>query len=89
MTDFVTEVFGFRIPVTPAVILPMLVLATIVLAYVLYFVLTRLIRAIMSRTTADGCDAVVARITGMAYRTGSSHFTADPADPLASGFVVR
>ena len=44
---------------------------------------------IMSRTTADGFDAVVARITGMAYRTGSSHFTADPADPLASGFVVR
>jgi proline racemase len=45
--------------------------------------------SIMSRTTADGFDAVVARITGMAYRTGSSHFTADPADPLASGFVVQ
>ena len=49
MTDFVTEVFGFRIPVTPAVILPLLVLATIVLAYVVYFLLTRLIRAIMRR----------------------------------------
>lgn len=45
--------------------------------------------SIVSRTTADGFDAVVARITGMAYRTGSSHFTADPADPFASGFVVQ
>ena len=29
MTDLVTEVFGFRIPMTPAVILPTLVFATI------------------------------------------------------------
>jgi len=49
MTDFVTGVFGFRIPVTPGVILPMLVLATIVLAYVVYFLLTRCTHAIMSR----------------------------------------
>lgn len=64
MTDFVTEVFGFRIPVTPAVILPMLVLATIVLAYVLYFLLTRFIRAVMGRTTinVDGrIDRIVER----------------------------
>ena len=40
MTDFVTQVFGFRIPVTPVIILPLLVLATILLAYVVYFLLT-------------------------------------------------
>ena len=56
MTDFVTEVFGFRIPVTPAVVLPLLVLATILLAYVVYFLLTRLISAIMRRATI-GPDA--------------------------------
>lgn len=49
MPDFVTEVFGFKIPVTPRVVLPVLVLATIALAYVAYFLLTRFIRAIMSR----------------------------------------
>ena len=56
MTDFVTQVFGFRIPVTPVIILPLLVLATILLAYVVYFLLTRLIRAIMRRATI-GPDA--------------------------------
>jgi small-conductance mechanosensitive channel len=49
MTDFVTQVFGFQIPVTPVVILPLLVLATILLAYVAYFLLTRSIRAFMRR----------------------------------------
>jgi len=49
MNDFVTEVFGFRIPVTPTVILPMLVVATIVLAYAANFLLTRFLRAIMSQ----------------------------------------
>jgi len=49
MTDFVTEFLGFRIPMTPAVVLPLLVLATILLAYGVYFLLTRFIRAIMRR----------------------------------------
>jgi small-conductance mechanosensitive channel len=53
MTAFMTEVLGFRISVTPAIILPMLVLVTIVLAYVLYFVLTRFIRAILQRTAIN------------------------------------
>ena len=56
MTDFVSEVFGFRIPVTPLVILPMLVIATIALAYAVYYLLTRILRAIMSQV-AIGRDA--------------------------------
>ena len=37
----------------------------------------------------DGTDAVVPRITGMAYKTGEHTFTVDPDDPLVPGFVLR
>jgi proline racemase len=43
----------------------------------------------IGQTRADGFDAVIPVITGMAYRCGSSQFTADPADPLWPGFVLR
>lgn len=56
MTEFVNELLGFKIPLTPAVVLPLLVLATVVLAYGVYFVLTRIFRAIMSRAKV-GVDA--------------------------------
>ena len=61
MTDLINQVFGFRIPVTPAVVLPMLVLATIVLAYAVHFLVTRIIRAIMSRAAINR-DARIDRL---------------------------
>jgi small-conductance mechanosensitive channel len=64
MTDFVTEVFGFRIPVTPAVVLPMLVLTTVMLAYLVYFVAIRILRTVMNRAALDP----VARIERLVER---------------------
>ncbi|MGW3103465.1 proline racemase family protein [Streptomyces sp. NPDC001100] len=51
---------------------------------------SRFVCAVVAETTADdGTAAVVPSVTGMAYRCGSSRFTVDPGDPLASGFVLR
>jgi proline racemase len=36
----------------------------------------------------DG-HAVLAQVTGMAYRTGEHVFTIDAHDPLVPGFVLR
>jgi proline racemase len=44
---------------------------------------------VVGETTADGFDAVIPTVTGMAYRCGSSQFTVDPRDPLVPGFVLR
>jgi proline racemase len=44
---------------------------------------------VVGETTADGFDAVIPTVTGMAYRCGSSQFTIDPRDPLGPGFVLR
>jgi proline racemase len=45
--------------------------------------------SVVGTATADGFDAVVPQVTGMAYRTGSGEFTVDPEDPLVPGFVLR
>jgi proline racemase len=37
-------------------------------------------------TTAEG---MLTEVTGMAYKTGTHHFTRDPRDPLGTGFVLR
>jgi len=44
---------------------------------------------VVATTTAAGRPAVVARVTGTAYRTGEHTFVVDPADPLVPGFVLR
>jgi proline racemase len=44
---------------------------------------------VLREVSADGFDAVIPSITGMAYRCGSSRFTIDPRDPLLPGFVLR
>jgi small-conductance mechanosensitive channel len=49
MNDFLSEVFNVRIAMTPPVVLPVLVLATIALAYCVYFSLIRVIHAVMGR----------------------------------------
>ncbi|MFC0528674.1 proline racemase family protein [Phytohabitans kaempferiae] len=43
----------------------------------------------VDRTVADGYPAVLPRISGMAYKTGTSEFTVDQRDPLVPGFVLR
>ena len=50
---------------------------------------SRFVCAIVGETTADGFDAIIPAVTGMAYRYGSSQFTVDPRDPLVPGFVLR
>jgi proline racemase len=50
---------------------------------------SRFVCAIVGQTTADGFDAVIPAVAGMAYRYGSSRFTVDPRDPLVPGFVLR
>jgi proline racemase len=44
---------------------------------------------VVDRVTAEGRDAVITEVEGMAYRTGEHRFTLDPADPLGTGFVLR
>ncbi len=44
---------------------------------------------VLDHVTAEGHEAVVPQVTGMAYRTGRSEFTVDPRDPLVPGFVLR
>ena len=34
-------------------------------------------------------DAVIPEVQGRAWITGQSTFTLDPADPLATGFILR
>jgi proline racemase len=43
----------------------------------------------LSRAHADGHDAVVVQVTGMAYKTGEHVFVTTSADPLVPGFVLR
>ena len=44
---------------------------------------------VVGKTTADGFDAIIPTVTGMAYRCGSSQFTVDPRDPQVPGFILR
>jgi len=50
---------------------------------------SRFVCTVVGQTAADGFDAVIPAVTGMAYRYGSSQFTVDPRDPLVPGFVLR
>jgi proline racemase len=43
----------------------------------------------LSRTQADGHDAVIPEVVGTAHRVARSHFTVDPRDSLTPGFVLR
>jgi proline racemase/trans-L-3-hydroxyproline dehydratase len=44
---------------------------------------------VVERLTAEGRDAVVTEVVGMAYRTGEHRFVLDPRDPIGPGFVMR
>jgi proline racemase len=50
---------------------------------------SRFLARAVQRVQAEGREAVVPEVAGMAYRTGESVFTVDPRDPLVPGFVLR
>jgi proline racemase len=45
--------------------------------------------AVAGRTEYAGYPAVIPRVSGEAYLTGTGTFFADPADPLGDGFIFR
>ncbi|MBH0130756.1 proline racemase family protein [Salinibacterium sp. NK8237] len=44
---------------------------------------------VLERVEADGHDAVMPQVTGMAFKTGEHVFTVDARDTLTPGFVLR
>lgn len=50
---------------------------------------TRFVARVLGRVTADGHEAVIPQVTGMAYKTGEHTFCVDPDDGLTPGFVLR
>jgi hypothetical protein len=59
LANSIAEVFGFRIPLTPAVVLPLLVFATIFLAYVLYLLILRIIEFVSSEELQQLAERMV------------------------------
>ena len=50
---------------------------------------TTFLGRVVEQVRADGQDAVITEVVGMAYETGRATFTLDPRDPLGTGFVLR
>ena len=50
---------------------------------------SRFTARVIGHVRADGRDAVIPQVTGMAYKTGEHVFEVDPDDPLVPGFVLR
>lgn len=53
LASFISDLFGFKLPTTPAVVLPLLVIATIILAYTVYFIVMRIVRALAKRASVN------------------------------------
>jgi small-conductance mechanosensitive channel len=53
LLSYLWQLFGITIPMTPAVVLPLLVFATVFLAYLVYFVLLRIIRGAAKRASVS------------------------------------
>jgi small-conductance mechanosensitive channel len=51
MTSIIKDLFGFDIPMTPIVVLPSLFIATILVAYLVYFVTQRIVRGTAKRAS--------------------------------------
>jgi len=51
MTGTIKDLFGFDIPMTPGVVLPALFIATILVAYLVYFVAMRIVRGAAKRAS--------------------------------------
>ena len=56
LANFISDLFGFKIPMTPAVVLPLLVIVTVFLAYLASFIILRIVRGTAKRVslTLDG-----------------------------------
>jgi len=54
--NFISDMFGFKMPMTPAVVLPLLVIVTVFLAYLASFIILRIVRGTAKRVslTLDG-----------------------------------
>jgi proline racemase len=50
---------------------------------------SRFVARALEHRPAEGRDAVIPEVTGMAYKTGEHLFEIDPDDPLVPGFVLR
>jgi proline racemase len=50
---------------------------------------TRFHGRVLDQVTADGHQAVIPQVTGLAYKTGEHYFYVDPDDELLPGFVLR
>jgi proline racemase len=44
---------------------------------------------VVEEVRAEGREAVITEVDGLAFRTGEHHFVLDPRDPLGPGFVLR
>lgn len=53
LLNYISELFGFKIPMTPAVVLPLLLIATVFLAYLVYWLVLRAIRGAAKRAAVD------------------------------------
>jgi small-conductance mechanosensitive channel len=51
LLSYISELFGFKIPMTPVVVLPLLVIVTVFLAYLVYFAALRIIRGTAKRAS--------------------------------------
>lgn len=51
LANTLREAFAFNIPMTPAVVLPLLVIVAIFFAYVVYFVTLRIVRGAAKRAS--------------------------------------
>ena len=49
---------------------------------------SRFVGRLVGRTTVAGTDAVIPRVTGRAWVTGTAQYFLDPTDPFPEGFVL-
>lgn len=49
---------------------------------------SRFVGRLVGRTTVAGADAVIPRVTGRAWVTGTAQYFLDPTDPFPEGFVL-
>lgn len=50
---------------------------------------TRFLARVVDEVVAEGRDAVITEVQGMAYRTGEHTFVLESDDPVGTGFVLR
>jgi small-conductance mechanosensitive channel len=59
LLNYISELFAFKIPMTPVVVLPLLVIATVFLAYLVYWLALRVIRGAAKRAAVNLDDRAI------------------------------